>query len=114
VACAWRSAEGLHSAAPRHPQIAPPDAAGNATLAKAHFTVLAISLRTHGDSTDKITTMAGIITIDGSQGEGGGQVLRTRGPSLHSATHLEILRRFLELDIQVEQDGPDDRLVRIG
>ncbi len=44
----------------------------------------------------------------------GGGVFRTMGLSLHSTTHMEILRRFLELDIQVEQDGPDEWLVRIG
>ena len=44
----------------------------------------------------------------------GGGVFRTMGLSLHSTTHLEILRRFLELDIHVKQDGPDDWLIRIG
>jgi len=36
------------------------------------------------------------------------------GLSLHSTTHLEILRRFLELDIDVQQDSPDGWLLRIG
>ena len=44
----------------------------------------------------------------------GGGVFRTMGLSLHATTHLEILRRFLEVDIHVEQDGPDNWLMRIG
>ena len=44
----------------------------------------------------------------------GGSAIRTMELSLHATTHLEILRRFLESDIHVEQDGPDDGLVRIG
>jgi RNA 3'-terminal phosphate cyclase (ATP) len=46
-------------------------------------------------------------------GSGGG-VFRTMDLSLHAATHLEILHRFLEIDVQVEQCGPGDWLVRIG
>ena len=46
-------------------------------------------------------------------GSGGG-VFRTMELSLHATTHLEILRRFLELEIHVEHDGPDGWLVRIG
>jgi hypothetical protein len=34
--------------------------------------------------------------------------------SLHATTHLEILRRFLKIDVQIEQVGPGDWLVRIG
>jgi RNA 3'-terminal phosphate cyclase (ATP) len=44
----------------------------------------------------------------------GGGVFRTEALSLHSTTHLEILRRFLEIGIQVEQGGPGEWLVRIG
>jgi len=34
--------------------------------------------------------------------------------SLHATTHIEILRRFLDIDVRVEQNGRDDVLVRIG
>jgi len=46
-------------------------------------------------------------------GSGGG-VFRTMDLSLHATTHLEILRRFLKIDVQIEQVGPGDWLVRIG
>ncbi len=46
-------------------------------------------------------------------GSGGG-VFRTQALSLHSTTHLEILRRFLEIAAQVGHEGPDKWLVRIG
>lgn len=39
---------------------------------------------------------------------------RTMALSLHATTHLEILRRFLEIDLDVECVSPDDCLVRIG
>jgi hypothetical protein len=44
----------------------------------------------------------------------GGGVFRTQALSLHSTTHLEILHRFLESTAQVEQEGPDEWLVRAG
>jgi RNA 3'-terminal phosphate cyclase (ATP) len=44
----------------------------------------------------------------------GGGVFRTMALSLHATTHIEILHRFFELDTQVEQDGRDDFVVRIG
>jgi hypothetical protein len=43
--------------------------------------------------------VAGMLTIDGS---------------LHSTTHLEILRRFLEIGIQVECEDNENCLVRFG
>ena len=46
-------------------------------------------------------------------GSGGG-VFRTTGLSLHSTTHLEILRRFLESSIQVDREDEDRCLVRFG
>ncbi len=46
-------------------------------------------------------------------GSGGG-VFRTMGLSLHSTTHLEILRRFLEIDIQVNREDGGNCLVRLG
>ena len=42
----------------------------------------------------------------------GGGVFRTMELSLHATTHLEILRRFLEIDVQIEQYGPGDWLVQ--
>ncbi len=45
---------------------------------------------------------------------GTGGVFRTMGLSLHSTTHMEILRRFLEVDIHVEKDTLDDWLIRVG
>ena len=46
-------------------------------------------------------------------GSGGG-AFRTMALSLHATTHIEILRRFLDLDTTVEQGGRDDFVVRIG
>jgi RNA 3'-terminal phosphate cyclase (ATP) len=43
----------------------------------------------------------------------GGGAFRTTALSLHATTHIEILHRFLELDVNVEQDGRDV-VVRIG
>ena len=46
-------------------------------------------------------------------GSGGG-VFRTMGLSLHSTTHLEILRRFLGIGIHVEREDGGNCLVRVG
>ena len=46
-------------------------------------------------------------------GSGGG-VFRTMDLSPHSTTHLEILRRFLEIDIQVDGEDNGNCLVRFG
>jgi RNA 3'-terminal phosphate cyclase (ATP) len=46
-------------------------------------------------------------------GAGGGS-FRTMALSLHATTHIEILRRFLDIDARVEQNGRDDFVVRIG
>ena len=46
-------------------------------------------------------------------GSGGG-MFRTTGLSLHSTTHLEILRRFLEIDIQVDCGDNGNCVVRFG
>jgi RNA 3'-terminal phosphate cyclase (ATP) len=51
--------------------------------------------------------------IGAYQGSGGG-VFRTMVLSRHSTTHLEILHKFLDINIQVEQNGQDDYLVRIA
>ncbi len=45
---------------------------------------------------------------------GGGGAFRTTALSPHSTTHVEVLHRFLEIDVRVEQLGPDDFVVRIG
>jgi RNA 3'-terminal phosphate cyclase (ATP) len=46
-------------------------------------------------------------------GSGGG-AFRTLDLTLHSTTHLEVIRRFLEVDAQVEQEGRNRCLVRVG
>ena len=46
-------------------------------------------------------------------GSGGG-VFRTMDLSLHATTHLEILRRFLEIEAHVDREGRDNCLVRLG
>ena len=46
-------------------------------------------------------------------GSGGG-MFRTMELSLHSTTHLEILRRFLEIDVQVDGEDNGNCLVRFG
>lgn len=46
-------------------------------------------------------------------GSGGG-MFRTMALSLHATTHIDILRRFLDINAQVEQNGRDDCVVRIG
>ncbi len=58
---------------------------------------------------DQLMLPLGIVAYLGS----GGGMFRTMELSLHSTTHLEILRRSLELDVHVEQNGPDEWLVRI-
>jgi RNA 3'-terminal phosphate cyclase (ATP) len=44
----------------------------------------------------------------------GGSVFRTMGLSLHSTTHIEILRRFLEISIPVDCEDSGNCLVRFG
>jgi RNA 3'-terminal phosphate cyclase (ATP) len=44
----------------------------------------------------------------------GGGAFRTLSLSAHSTTHLEILRRFLSLEVKVERDSQGDCLVQIG
>jgi RNA 3'-terminal phosphate cyclase (ATP) len=46
-------------------------------------------------------------------GSGGG-VFRTMKLSLHATTHLEILRRFLEIEARVDCEGHNNCLVRLG
>jgi RNA 3'-terminal phosphate cyclase (ATP) len=46
-------------------------------------------------------------------GSGGG-IFRTMALTQHAMTHLDLLRRFLEISITVEQAGRDDVVVRIG
>ncbi len=50
--------------------------------------------------------------IGALQGTGGG-AFRTLGLSMHSQTHLEILRIFLDIRVEASQQGRDDWLVRI-
>ncbi|MHC4177176.1 MAG: RNA 3'-terminal phosphate cyclase, partial [Planctomycetota bacterium] len=51
--------------------------------------------------------------IGACQGTGGG-AFRTLRLSMHSKTHLEILRRFLDIHVEALQQGRDDWLVRIA
>ncbi|NLE38113.1 MAG: RNA 3'-terminal phosphate cyclase [Pirellulaceae bacterium] len=44
----------------------------------------------------------------------GGGAFRTMALSLHATTHIEVLRRFLEINIAAEQQARDDVMVRIG
>jgi len=53
------------------------------------------------------------LAIGAYRGSGGG-TFRTMGLSLHSTTHLEILRRFLEISIQVDREDGGNCLVRLG
>ncbi len=46
-------------------------------------------------------------------GSGGG-VFRTMDLSLHATTHLDILRRFLEIHVQVDREDDGKCLVRLG
>lgn len=47
------------------------------------------------------------------QGTGGG-VFRTLALSQHALTHIEVLKTFLDIKIDVHEDGRDDCTVRIG
>ncbi|MBN1911911.1 MAG: RNA 3'-terminal phosphate cyclase [Pirellulales bacterium] len=53
------------------------------------------------------------MAIGAWQGSGGG-VFRTLGLSMHSKTHLEVIRRFLGVQATVTEDGRDDCLVTIS
>ena len=46
-------------------------------------------------------------------GSGGGQ-FRTLKLSRHSTTHMEVLKKFLDVEIDVECQGRDDYVIRIG
>lgn len=46
-------------------------------------------------------------------GSGGG-IFRTMTLTQHTITHLDLLRRFLEIGVTIEQAGRDDVVVRIG
>jgi RNA 3'-terminal phosphate cyclase (ATP) len=52
------------------------------------------------------------LAIGAYQGTGGG-AFRTQPLTEHATTNLEIIRRFLEIDVQFENNGQDDCLVRI-
>ena len=47
------------------------------------------------------------------QGTGGG-TFRTHGMSLHATTHIEILKKFLDIRAEAVQQGPNDWLVTIA
>ena len=44
----------------------------------------------------------------------GGGMFRTVALSLHATTHIEVLRRFLEINVTVKQQTRDDVIVQIG
>ena len=52
--------------------------------------------------------------ISAHLGSGGGGMFRTTELSLHSTTHLVILRHFLEIDVQVDREDNGNCLVRFG
>ena len=58
---------------------------------------------------DQLMLPLGIAAYRGT----GGGVFRTMALSDHAATHLEILRRFMDVAIEVTQQGRDDYLVSI-
>ncbi len=60
--------------------------------------------------TDQLMLPLGIVAHFGA----GGGVFRTTDLSLHAATHLDILRRFLEVDVQVDREDDGNCLVRLG
>jgi RNA 3'-terminal phosphate cyclase (ATP) len=45
---------------------------------------------------------------------GSGGAFRTMRLSLHAKTHLDVMRRFLEINVEVEEHGPEDFVVRVG
>ena len=59
---------------------------------------------------DQIMLPLGIGVYLGS----GGGVFRTMDLSLHATTHLEILRRFLEIGVQVDREDDGNYLARFG
>ncbi len=59
---------------------------------------------------DQIMLPLGIGAYLGS----GGGVFHTMELSLHATTHLEILRRFLEIDVRVDCAGHDNCLIHLG
>jgi RNA 3'-terminal phosphate cyclase (ATP) len=50
--------------------------------------------------------------IGAAQGSGGGTI-RTLGLSRHSKTHVDVLRRFLEIDVETEQSDSDNWKVAV-
>lgn len=52
------------------------------------------------------------LAIGASQGTGGGQ-FRTLKLSQHSTTHLDIVQRFLDIQVEVEEKGRDETTVSI-
>ena len=52
------------------------------------------------------------LAIGASQSTGGGQ-FRTLGLSKHSTTHLEVVQRFLDIQVEVEEKDRDEAIVSI-
>jgi RNA 3'-terminal phosphate cyclase (ATP) len=53
------------------------------------------------------------LALAASQGTGGG-TFRTMDLTPHAVTHLDLIGRFLEIPMAVEDQGPNNRVVRIG
>jgi RNA 3'-terminal phosphate cyclase (ATP) len=51
--------------------------------------------------------------IGAARGRGGG-AFRTSRLSSHTTTHIDLLQRFLAIEIHIHQQGPDDFLLRVG
>lgn len=62
-----------------------------------------------GNLADQLLLPMGI----GAHFGGGGGVFRTLDLSQHSTTHIEVLHKFLDVDVQVERQEPDDCTVTI-
>ena len=52
------------------------------------------------------------LAIGAAQGTGGG-AFRTLNLTDHSKTHIEVIRRFLDVDVSVTETAPDDVLVEV-
>ena len=53
------------------------------------------------------------LAIGAAQGTGGGR-FRTLSLSQHSITHLEVVQRFLDIQVEVEEKDGDEAIVLIS
>lgn len=101
---------GLDNANLKATQLPNPRPGSTALLAKGEGKYLASGVPVGRHLADQIMLPLGI----GAYLDAGGGAFRTLALSAHATTHLEILRHFLGLDARIEQNGPDDYLLRIG